>query len=198
LLFTILAVFPQDDDLFLCKYTPTASGANIVFSKKKDAFKLSIPGQIVKPAKLEKTPDPNQHFFDVDGMTLQLSLVPLPESVPKTWHLNSLTLDQQKEILLGYVDYEMDYLKNELKVPYTSLTQKGTTINGKVFIAWMFEQPKIKNVANPVIGQLYVAAICYHQVLTINTPLFDKPDYRDKASKLAVDISGTLKFYELP
>jgi hypothetical protein len=33
-----LTIFAQDTGLFLCKYTPTASGADVVFSRKKEAF----------------------------------------------------------------------------------------------------------------------------------------------------------------
>lgn len=98
LLNSSLCGFSQSNNIFSYKYTTTPSGANSVFSNHKSAFSIQINGKNVKPAKVETAPASNQHFFDVDGITVQLSIVPLPQ-MPPSYHVNSLTNNQQQELL---------------------------------------------------------------------------------------------------
>ncbi|OCX50972.1 hypothetical protein BEL04_19835 [Mucilaginibacter sp. PPCGB 2223] len=188
--------FSQTERLFSYTITPDKTGATCTFIDKGKAFSLHINGKVVKNAKMANPhTDANQHFINADDITIQLSIVPLPGSIPSSYNLNKLTFEQQKDILSGYIYYEMDYFKNELKVQYSDYKQMWVDNGIKPYLLWAFNQKPVNNAGNAVNGQIYGAMVCYNQVLVINIPLFKKAGDMDKAEKLINDIASTLRLY---
>jgi len=91
------------------------AGGQIVYLGKTHSFSLDIFAKTVKVPQVEGKAE-NQTFLEVDTNTVQTSTVPLPQPIPATMLLSNLTEAQKKETLEGYVNYELDYFTNELKV----------------------------------------------------------------------------------
>jgi len=177
------------------------------YSVSKEHFDLSFQGKanshkwifkgvghsffVVVEADSVKT-EQYPNYISVKNQIVQCSAVPLPET---NLDLAKLTLAQQKEGLSGYVDYEIDYFKNELHLQVQNLKKEWITINGKTWLLWCFDVPEqqaTKKAAIPAKQQIYVSTICFNQVLDLNTPVL-KGDSFTNAKALLKKLMATLK-----
>jgi hypothetical protein len=118
-------------------------------------------------------------FFNVDGQIVQFVSIKIPSNMD----VNNLTPEKMKPILQGYVQYEMQYFKDELKLEISELTSGFTTINEIFFIKWKF-QVKSKENANNVNQQVYYTTICWDRVVSLNSPVTDKDNSKQFEKRL--------------
>lgn len=171
------------------------SGGEIIYNGKNHYFTINIIGKKIKQAGVENSNnDSNQNFFTIDNTAVQTAIVPLPQPLPKSYNLSKLSSTQQKELLDGYVNYELDYFKNELNVNLDNVKKEWKTINSKLFIFWYFEMPKSKNSKLETKGQIYVSTICFNQVLVINIPIFKEKSIQ-KHLPLATKLAEGVKIF---
>jgi len=199
-LLTVTSVaFAQADintEVFTSHVTFNASGANVAYIGKGHSFTVDVIGTDVKEAPHGDVSQPNQNFVIVDKDIVQASLVPLPQPIADGVMLSKLTDEQIKPTLEGYVDYEIDYVK-QLNASPTNIKKEWKTINSRLFLLWYFEfKPEGgSDVAVKMSAQVYLSTLCFNQVLDLNMPLADKKDY-DKFEAQLEKIAATLKTYD--
>jgi hypothetical protein len=131
------------------------------------------------------------NYFIIDNLVFQSSLVPIPSQTD----LSNLSSNQEKQILDQYVQYELDYFQNELKLKINGLKKEWRTIGTKLFLVWAFgvpEQQLADHVKEQVKSQIYFSTICFNQVLDLNIPIIAKDD-STKSETMLNKIAGTLK-----
>jgi len=184
-----------NNESFKYYFKPTQTGATVIYKGNTHSFTFDLKGKKLKETKAAESAE-NNNFIGSDKSFIQTSLVPLPQPIPQSFHLSNLTVDQQKEALDGYVDYELDYFANELHVKVTNLKRKWETINGKLFILWYFDSAmKIpgNRIASNLPSQIYVSTVCFNQVWVLNTA-FGKSEFEKPKAWLTL-VAGTLKLY---
>jgi hypothetical protein len=164
-------------------------GAVMVFAGKRHSFTLDIKGDSIKA-----TDQPN--YVSVDEMILQVACVPVPGGIDAS----KLPLEQQREALNGYVDYEMDYFRKELNLDIKDLKKEWLVIQGRQFLLWYFDMPKptkktTGDLTQKTARQVYLSGIWFDQVLDLNDALLDSRDL-EKAKALLYPIARSLKSHE--
>lgn len=118
-------------------------------------------------------------FLKVDGQVVQFVSIKIPSNMD----LTNLTPEKMKPILEGYVQYEMQYFKGELKLDISELASDFTTINDKFFIKWKFKVKSKERDAN-VHHQVYYTTICWDRVVSLNSPITDKDNLKQVEKRL--------------
>lgn len=156
---------------------PAKFGAKLVYTSDKHSFTLDIVSKNLKP-------DAGLNMIQVDGKIIQFNIIPQKADDDKV-----ITAEQEKTFLTGYVDYELKYVKNELKLDIKNVEQHFFDINGKPVIVWFYDMPaNYKTVSK----QLNVSSIHFGQVLTLNSPIESGTDIKAYKETL-VRIAGTIK-----
>lgn len=71
--------------------------AGVIFNGRHHAFSINIPGKKVTEEKVE-TASENQNHIDNDGVIIQTSWIPLPQSIPENMQLSNLSIEEQKKL----------------------------------------------------------------------------------------------------
>jgi len=162
-------------------------GAEVVYSSDKHSFTLDIISNSIKP--LDKP-----GYVNVDNKILQFVLI--PNSALK----DSPDTAAQMAQLRGYSKYELDYIKNDLKLDYKNLKYEWLTINSKVFLLWYYDMPPDKTKVTPKAGntisaaekQINLSSMCFGEVLNLNTPFLNGDSF-DEDKGLLLKVAQTLR-----
>jgi len=180
-----VSLFGQDpkptaktSEQFESGFVATQTGGLIVYSGLNHSFTIEVQAKVVKPT--EQT-----NFYLVDNQIVQTAILPIPMKTD----LKDMSTIKQKEIIRGYIDYELLYFRNTLKQEYSKLHIDWTVINGKVYADWSFDMPKDNQ---QVKKQLYMTTICFDQILDLNAPVFDN---YTKAKEILLQLAGSIKLY---
>ncbi len=134
----------------------------------------------------------NANFVIINKQIVQTSSKPIKDS---TLNFGGLSTDQQKALLGKYVDNELDYINNELKMYTRNLKKEWVTIKSKLWLVWSFDIDNL-NTDEPaslrIKKQIYASTICFNQVLNLNTPIFQNTDPVE-ARKLLTKLMPGLK-----
>jgi len=154
-------------------------GAVVVYSSDKHSFTLDLVSNNIKPQN-------KSGLISIDNKVLQFILIP-----NETINADSASEAYQKAALLGYMNYELDYVKNDLKLAYTNLVTEWVVINNKFFLSWRYDMPgeMIKNESS-IRKQINLSGICFGHVLNLNTP-FGKSDTLADGKALLARVAKT-------
>jgi hypothetical protein len=123
----------------------------------------------------------NKSFFDVDGQVIQFVTVKIPSNMD----LENLTPEKSKSILQGYVQYEMQYFRNELKLEVSDFTSDFTTLSNNYFVRWKFKaNTKSKDSGDNLTQQVYYTTVCWDRVVSINSPITAKDNFKHYEKRL--------------
>lgn len=151
--------FAQNED-FDSKMVPTKTGVSIDFKNNKHSFSFSVIGKAIKPY----TGNGVQTYIDVDGKLLQYLLVPFPQKID----YSKLNLKQKQAFLVDYEGYEMESIKDNLKVKDLDEKLKYLNLNGNLFLFWVYDMPKqYKDIRQ----QCYLVTVCFDHMLVLNSPV---------------------------
>jgi len=201
LLFSVssLSVFGQEDinnESFKFAFVPGKGEAKVIYNGKSHAFSFLLNGKAIKQPNVNGRSD-NMQFFNIDSTVFQSSFVELPQPIPSGMQLSHLTDEQERTTLEGYVNYELNYMRDDLKLTLTDVKKEWKTINSKLFLVWSFEASKPKDTPETIktfSGQIFYSTICFNLVLDLNTPI-EKKDRIEPCRALLDKISGTLTTY---
>jgi len=154
------------------------TGAMVVYNGQHHSFTIEIFADSIKPSD-----KPN--FLVVDNKILQASIIPFQTKLD----FEKLSEETQKKNLLGYMDYEMNYIKNQLKTKELNEKYEFITLNNKMFLFWTYDMPKP---SRTVINQCYLITICFDQMLILNSPVDKDKTLKDITNFLS-NIGKTLK-----
>jgi hypothetical protein len=139
------------------------------------SYSMDVNAKTAKPSDLPG-------FISVDGQILQSTLVPIPQGSRR----------DEKEILTGYMNYELSYYKKKLKQKYENLQSEWVTIKDRLFLVWSFDMPKDYKLVS---RQLYFSTVSSGQILDINAPVFKTEQYT-KARNLLTRLAASLKTWD--
>jgi hypothetical protein len=155
-------------------------GAEVVYSGDKHSFTLDLISDKIKP--LEQP-----GYVDINNNVLQFVLIPNSQAK------EDADTAVEKSELSGYAKYELDYVKNEVKLDYQNLHYEWLTINNKVFLLWYYDMPeKMASKKNAIQKQVNLSTVCFHNVLNLNTPVEKEHKFEDSKA-LLVKVAKTLK-----
>lgn len=129
------------------------TGAKVVYTNDSHSIIFDV---VSKDIKLTQ----NAGILNVDKKVFQYTLIPNP-----ALSLTDTTLERQKAELLGYIEYEVSYMKNELKLDVSNITKKWVTINNKLFLFWAYDMPPDNK---SVLQQINLSTLCFANVLNLN------------------------------
>jgi len=154
-----------------------AGGAEIVYSSNEHSFTLNIVSNDIKPTD-------NPGYLSVNNKALQYDLAD-NDAQGK----DESSKSEQKNLLIGYMKYKWDNIKNHLKLNVTGLAHNWVVINNKIHLLWYYNMPGNNN---PVIKQINLSTLCFGHVLNLNTSC-KKDDNPDDDKELLLTIAQTLK-----
>lgn len=164
--------------------------ATLLVGKKKSLIAYAGSGHSFTMETTSKTAKPSDipGFITINGQVLQSTLVPAALTVDP----RHPTTDREKEILIKYMNYELDYYKKKLKQKYSGLQTEWMTIKDRLFLVWYFDMPKDYKLVS---RQIYVSTLFADQVLDLNAPVF-KMGQSARARALLIKLAGSLKTYD--
>ena len=185
-----------NNEVFKYKFKSEKNGARVSYVGKSHSFTFDLKASEIKELQAQGADD-NMRFISVDKAIFQTSIVPMPQPIPGGLMLGSLSPDQQKEIIEGYVEYELDYYK-QLGLKPIDLKKTWLTINEKAFMVWEFDVDLDKNqtgqTGEQAKGQVYLVTPCFNQMWVINMPLMDRKDH-ERVKNILTGIATSLKLY---
>lgn len=170
-------LFAQSSEKFTAALMQTKVGAKMVYTSDSHSVILDIVSKKIEPTAAA-------NVVNVDSKPLQLVL--LPNSALST---TDTTLERQKAELLGYVQYETNYVKNDVKLNISNITQKWFTINGKLFLFWTYDMPADNK---SVLQQINLSTLCFAHILNLNNPV-TPGETAETNSSLLMDVAKTLQ-----
>jgi len=184
--------FAQTDvasEEFELSFLKKQNGASFLFNGKSHSFTIDIVSDSI-----QTTENPN--FIVVNNHIVQASTIPLP---PAKLDLSNLSAAKQKETLSAYVEYELEYFKNDLKMKYTNLKKEWITIDSKVWLVWTFNF-SVANKGNELAAtqysyQVYASTICFNQVLDLNTASEKMKEF-DQSKALVTQLMNSVKLFD--
>jgi apolipoprotein N-acyltransferase len=123
-------LFAQTPEEFTAALMQTKAGAKMVYTSDKHSVILDIISNKIEPTQ-------TANVLNVDSKPLQIVLLP-----NSALSLTDTTLERQKAELLGYVEYETNYVKNEVKLAILTSPKNGSlsTVNCFCFGAMICRQ----------------------------------------------------------
>ncbi|HXB95897.1 MAG TPA: hypothetical protein VNU70_12090 [Puia sp.] len=153
----------------------------IAYAGKGHSFTLEIGAHPAKPSDIPG-------FITIDKQILQSTLVPAAGAFGEA----ALTTAKEKDILLRYMNYELEFYKKKLKQRYSHLQTEWVTLQGRLFLLWYFDMPEHYKLVS---RQVYASTLFYDQVMDLNAPVFKADDW-GKARGLLVRLASTMKTYD--
>lgn len=152
-------------------------GGILIYNGEKHSFSINING------KIEFTESPG--IIKLNGKLLQSQAVPFAFKAD----FEHLTVDQQQEYLLSHMNWEMDYMRKQLKNTKLTETNQVLSLNDHTFLLWYFDMPKsYKTVSR----QYYLTTVCFDQILILNAPVDQASTFEEIKNNL-IAIATTLK-----
>lgn len=180
LLFSNKLFAQSSEEKFKSALMEKKDGAVVVYSSNRHSFTLDIISDNIKPLQ--------PGYVSVNNKILQFVFVG-NDALRQTEN----TEEQQKTQLLGYMQYELDYIKNELKIDYSGLTHDWVIINNKIYLLWYYDMPVGKEVEKgAILKQFNLSTLCFEHVLNLNTP-FEQRDSLEADKNFLVKVAQTLK-----
>ncbi|WP_295771816.1 hypothetical protein [uncultured Mucilaginibacter sp.] len=139
----------------------TKFGARVAYTSRKRALTLDVASNQVKATE-------HPYVILVGTQVLQFAFTPVINDTL------SRTPDKQKELVLGYVQSEVDYAKKILKADKLISTTEWLTLNNKPYLFWTYYLPEGDK--SNVVKQTYLCTYSYGRVLSINSPLMKGED----------------------
>jgi len=133
----------------------TENGLKIIYSSLDKSFTIDVHGE-----QINFTESP--YFYIVDGKIFQAMIL----GFQKELDFDNLKENEQKEYLTQYMNYEIEYFKDELKIKIKNLANEFYIVNDKLFLFWYYNMPPKNKTAEK---QLYLTTICHDQILNLNT-----------------------------
>jgi len=132
----------------------------------------------------------NKNFVKIDSQLIQIT--PLQVGGYKK-PPGTLDTAQQRQFLENYAQYELDYMKNELKVEIINLNSQWVISKSRGWFIWYF-RPKLSlpELNKQTEIQLFASTILGDKILTINAPM-QTGDNFGKAAYIVNDLMESLK-----
>jgi len=153
----------------------------IVYAGADHSFTLEPPAHLAKPSDVPG-------FITIDKQIVQATVIP----GDKNTDLRGMTPDRERELLLKFMNDELDYYRKKLRQRYSHLQTEWVTLQGRQFLVWYFETPKNEKLIS---RQVYVSTLFFGRVVDLNAPIFKTDDW-GRARGILMRLAGTMKIYD--
>ena len=160
------------------------SGAKIVFNGTTHAFTIDVISDSIKPPE-------RPNFLLVNNNVFQY----LTLAADKRVNFDSLSIERKKANLTNYMNYELDYFKNELKIKISNLNFEWLELNKRLFLFWFFDMPKNNKTIEK---QVYLTTICYDNIVGLNMVMTRKGNSFNYYKNLLIGTGKTLQTFNEP
>lgn len=157
----------------------TKFGAMIIYNGQKNSFTLRVVSKSIEPTQQE-------NFLLVDKKLVQSSIIPFQEE----FDFKTLTIEEQKELLSGYKEYEKEFVQDQLKIKLAE-SEQYMNLEGKMFKYWSFDMPKDNS---SVVKQVYLFTICFDQILILNGPV-EKGQSESEVKSVLISMAKSLEVF---
>ena len=155
----------------------------IAYAGKDHSFTLETPVHSAKPSDVPG-------FITIDKQIVQATVVPVDKGID----LHTLSAAREREVLLKYMEYELDYYRKKLKQHYSHLQTEWVTLQGKQFLVWYFDMPENYKMVS---RQVYISTLFFDQVMDLNAPVFKSKDSDwGRARGILIRLAGTMKTFD--
>jgi hypothetical protein len=171
--------FAQDSvEHFKSALMPKKDGVEVVYSSDLHSLTLDVISDHIKPLD-------QPGYITVDKKIVQFVFI--PNDALKT---NDTTEATGKKLLLSYMQYELNYIKDELKLNIANVNYEWVDLNHKRYLLWYYDMPAGKK--NSVLKQLNLSTICFAHALNLNNPVTEGEKF-DENKALLLKVAQTLK-----
>ena len=161
------------------------TGAYIIFTSDSNSFVLHLDSATVEPL------GDGTNFLILVDNTWTLQLFTIGYQNPNNKDIQDLEV--QKSFLLQYMNYELQYFKDEAKMKIEDQKAGWGPVGDKHFLLWHFDTPDYPTVKK----QMYLSTICFENFLNINIPLTNEQTFNDGINFLE-RVAGSLVLHEHP
>jgi hypothetical protein len=161
--------------------TPTS--LVIVYNYPDNYFYIALDGK-------DKRTTGQESVFLIDNMPVQVHALNKNKFLSNQDYLKS-----PNAIIMDYIKWESDYLKNQLNFNINSKIETLITKSGKEVVFWTYDmptgEPEVKTdstITTPSQKQMFILYLVKDYVLGINTPLFESDKYQSKKDYLLNNI----------
>lgn len=171
-------------------FSPVESKLKLIKSNDLTELVCSGPTIAVKfSVKRKLIIMPQNNFCDVDGQAIQIT--PLKFSGYKK-DVTGQSINNQKQLLEAYTQYELDYFKNDLHIGLINSSNQWVVVKSKGWFIWYFKVDSTPaQVSKPTKIQLFASTVVGDHILTINAPVFTDDEFT-KAGLIVNDMMETL------
>ncbi|MFN5848793.1 MAG: hypothetical protein ACK5UE_01490 [Chitinophagales bacterium] len=156
------------------------SNNDLIFSTSTTTVKF--------PLKRQMTVLPQNNFVSVDSQTIQIMSLRFDGYKKKT---NSENFDNQKELLVAYSKYELDYF-TELGVEIINPNNQWVVTKSKGWFIWYFKVGKVPTQVDMQTQiQLFSTTIIGDKIFFINAPILTGRDF-SKAAQIVNEMMEAL------
>ncbi|KAJ1379797.1 hypothetical protein B484DRAFT_441016, partial [Ochromonadaceae sp. CCMP2298] len=131
------------------------------------------------------------NFLVLVDTTWTLQLFSIGYQNPNNKNIDELEV--QKSFLLQYMNYELNYFKNEVKMAVENQKAGWGPVGDKHFLLWHFDTPDYPTVQK----QMYLSTIVFDNFLNINIPLTNGQDF-DEGMNFLKKVAASLVLHEHP
>jgi len=153
------------------KATKTRDSAQIICSDSVFVLKFRLKRNV--------TMTEYENFVKVDSQIIQISPIKI-NGYKKS--MTGLSLDEQKEILDSYSNYEIEYIQKEVGIEVLNQKTQWVVTKSRGWLVWYFFLGKMPmEVEKPTKVQLFASTIIGDRVLSINAPVMSIDDVASSA-----------------
>lgn len=143
------------------KTIETKDSAQIICSDSIYVVKFRVKHN-VKPTDYE-------NFVKIDSQIIQIAPIKI-NGYGKS--MSGLSLDEQKQILDSYSNYEIEYIKNEVGIEILNQKTQWVVTKSRGWLVWYFFLGKMPVAAEkPAKVQLYASTVIGDRIFSINAPI---------------------------
>lgn len=195
--FVIIFSYGQDfpPERFSSRFVLNNSYGELIYCGQNKHFTVEFVGKKFEEVEAEegyrfKT---NQNFIAVDRTIIQSTIVPIPN------HSNENGSIAVEKILEGYLLYELNHIRKELKVNISDALMMPGNLASRKYVLWKYKlQDNVNsNDGETVKGQIHLSTICFNQILTLAIPITDFKNENKHRRKL-VSLSRGISMCEKP
>ncbi|WP_422859050.1 hypothetical protein ACOKFD_17305 [Flagellimonas sp. S174] len=184
-----------ESDSFFSRFILNDRYGELFYCDDKNHFTLKLVGNTIQEVEIEGSQrvQKNQHFISIDGIIIQTISIPIPK------HLRKIDSTEPEKILDAYLNYELDFIKNELKVNISDVLMMPGNFSSRKYLLWKYKLTDNMNIndGETVKGQIHLSTICFNQVLTLSIPMIDL-SLENKYRRKLVNLARRIKLNEKP
>lgn len=184
-----------ESDEYFSKIEMNKRFVELLYCGNKSHFTVRIDGKKIEEVELEGETDitNNKHFIAVDNTIIQSTIIPIPN------HLKKFTSTDEAKVLDGYLAYELEYIKNELRANISDALMMPGNLQSRKYILWKYKlTDNIKiNDGETAKGQIYLSSVCFDQILTVGIPILDL-SMENKYKRKLVNIARRITMNKKP